>query len=167
MTSTAFDDQFTPATQTILRVNKPGVIESQQQIHDLQLKLAAAIQRATAAEAELAKLRKQKPVATVKYKATGGNVGLTWVAIPTGAFYPRDGEPLYASPLPAPAVPYGVDEEAANRIALAVYDCKNGINPEPLLYAINRILATEAHPLSTEGQRALLQFHMQLSQYVS
>lgn len=58
---------------------------------------------------------------------------------------------------PAPAVPYGVDEEAANRIALAVYDCKNGICPEPLLYAINRILATEAHPLSVEGRDALLQ----------
>lgn len=57
----------------------------------------------------------------------------------------------------APAVPYGIDEEAANRIALAVYDCKNGINPEPLLYVINRILAAEAHPLSVEGKRALLQ----------
>ena len=43
MTTTAFDDQFTPATQTILRVN---VIESQQQIHDLQTRLAAAIERA-------------------------------------------------------------------------------------------------------------------------
>ena len=53
--------------------------------------------------------------------------------------------------------PYGVDDEAANRIALAVYDCKNGINPEPLLYAINRILGEEVHPLSVDGQRALLQ----------
>lgn len=60
MTTTAFDDQFTPATQTILRVN---VIESQQQIHDLQTRLAAAIERADRAEAELAKLREQKPVA--------------------------------------------------------------------------------------------------------
>jgi len=42
MTSTAHEDQFTPATQTILRVN---VIESQQQIHDLQTRLAAAIER--------------------------------------------------------------------------------------------------------------------------
>lgn len=54
MTTTAFDDQFTPSTQTILRVN---VIESQQQIHDLQTRLAAAIERAGAAEAELAKMR--------------------------------------------------------------------------------------------------------------
>lgn len=56
--------------------------------------------------AELAKLREQEPVAYVKYKATGGNVGLSWVAIPTGAYYPREGEQLYAAPIPAaPAVP--------------------------------------------------------------
>lgn len=58
---------------------------------------------------------------------------------------------------PVPAAPYGVDDEAANRIALAVYDCKNGINPEPLLYVINRILGEEIHPLSVEGRDALLQ----------
>lgn len=65
--------------------------------------------------------------------------------------------PYCKVPVPVPAVPYGVDDEAANRISLAVYDWKKGINPEPLLYAINRILATEAHPLSAEGQRAMLQ----------
>ena len=54
---------------------------------------------------ELAKLREQEPVACVKYKATGGNVGLSWLAVPTGAFYPRDGEKLYVSPIHAPAVP--------------------------------------------------------------
>lgn len=58
--------------------------------------------RAEAAEAELAKLREQEPVAYVKYKATGGNVGLSWVAIPTGAFYPREGEQLYAAPCTPP-----------------------------------------------------------------
>lgn len=57
------------------------------------------------AEAELAKLREQKPVAHVKYKQTGGSVGLSWVAIPTGEFYPREMEALYAAPVPAPAVP--------------------------------------------------------------
>jgi hypothetical protein len=55
--------------------------------------------------AELAKLRDQKPVAYVKYKATGGNVGLSWLAVPTGEFYPREGEPLYAAPVAAPAAP--------------------------------------------------------------
>jgi len=55
------------------------------------------------------------------------------------------------TPEPAPAVPYGIDEEAANRIALTVYDCKNGIKSEPLLHAINHILMKEIHPLSQEG----------------
>lgn len=79
--------------------------------------------------------------------------GLTWLddgLNPLRCPYCKDS-------VPAPAMPYGIDEEAANRIALAVYDCKHGINKEPLLYAINRILVTEAHPLSAEGQRALLQ----------
>ena len=168
-------------TEAILRRN----------VADLELALRTQTERAEAAEAEMAKLAKQEPVAYVKYKATGGNVGLAWMAIPTAAFYPREGEKLYVTPVPAPhkgathcdgcgltwlddglnplgcpyckdpvpapAVPYGVDEEAANRIALAVYDCKNDICPEPLLYAINRILAAEAHPLSVEGRDALLQ----------
>lgn len=61
--------------------------------------------RADKAEAELERLSKQEPVAYVKYKATGGNVGLSWLAVPTGEFYPREGEPLYAAPVPAVAAP--------------------------------------------------------------
>ncbi len=53
-------------------------------------------------------------------------------------------------------VPQGVDAEAANRIALAVHDYSNGINSEPLLYVINRILSTELHPLGEEGRRSLV-----------
>lgn len=102
MTTTAFDDQFVSATETILARN---VRDEHQQVHDLQVRLAAAIQRAADAEAELANLAKQEPVAYVKYKATGGNVGLAWMAIPTAAFYPREGEKLYVAPVPAPAVP--------------------------------------------------------------
>ena len=97
MTTTAFDDQFTPATQTILRVN---VIESQQQIHDLQTRLAAAIERAEKAEAELAKLAQQKPVA---WRHENGNIFLPWQKdlITTSAVF----SPLYAAPVHAPAVP--------------------------------------------------------------
>lgn len=113
------------------------------------------------AEKELAKLREQKPVAWIRTEHGGtgertvsfkGRPNITSIRdeVTNPVF-----TPLYAAPVPA--APYGVDDEAANRIALAVYDCKNGINPEPLLYAINRILATEAHPLSAEGQRAILQ----------
>lgn len=58
-----------------------------------------------------------------------------------------------------PAVPYGIDEEAANRIALAVYDCKNGIKVEPLLHAINHILMKEIHPLSQEGLAQMQPIH--------
>ena len=67
-------------------------------------------ERAEKAEAELARLREQEPVAYVKYKATGGNVGLSWLAVPTGEFYPREGEPFYAAPVPAVAAP-AVPEE--------------------------------------------------------
>ena len=123
MTTTAFDDQFTAApvherydVVTILRRN----------VAALELALKQQTERAEAAEAELlavrddnhsmmleidgmrtelTKLREQEPVACVKYKATGGNVGLSWLAVPTGAFYPRDGEKLYVSPIHAPAVP--------------------------------------------------------------
>ena len=97
MTTTAFDDQFTPATQTILRVN---VIESQQQIHDLQTRLAAAIERAEKAEAELANLAQQKPVA---WRHENGNIFLPWQKdlITTNAVF----SPLYAAHVPAPAVP--------------------------------------------------------------
>ena len=59
-------------------------------------------ERAEKAEAELANLAKQEPVAYVKYKTTGGNVGLAWMAIPTAAFYPREGEKLYVTPVPVP-----------------------------------------------------------------
>ncbi len=143
MTTTAFDDQFTPATQTILRVN---VIESQQQIHNLQTRLAAAIERAEkteeklttarddmqswidsrngwmeragAAEAELAKLREQKPVA---WRHENGNIFLPWQKdlIVTGAVF----SPLFAAPVPAP-----------HTGATHCYDCgltwlDDGLNP--------------------------------------
>lgn len=55
--------------------------------------------------------REQEPVAYVKYKATGGNVGLSWMAIPTGAFYPCEGERLYTRPFPAPAPAPAVPED--------------------------------------------------------
>lgn len=140
MTTTACDDQFTVGTQTIEPVRQPYSTEAilHRNIADLEIALKRQTERAEAAEAELeavrddnhammleidgmrterdrpaaelAKMREQEPVAYVKYKATGGNVGLSWVAIPTGAFYPREGEQLYAAPIPAVAVP-AVPEE--------------------------------------------------------
>ena len=76
------------------------------EIHNLRIERDALV-------AELARLRGQEPVAYVKYKQTGGNVGLSWVAIPTGAFYPNEGDPLFASPVaavPAP-IPFIPDDD--------------------------------------------------------
>lgn len=101
------------------QILKQNVLEEHRQVHELQLRIkelradveryvtinAQQAERAEKAEAELAKLRGQEPVAYVKYKATGGNVGLAWMAIPTQVYYPREGEPLYAAAIPAPAVP--------------------------------------------------------------
>lgn len=97
MTTTAFDDQFTPATQNRLRVN---VIESQQQIHDQQTRLAAAIERAEKAEGELAelqatlaKLREQKPVAHIDYWKSDGTL--------IARRQETSGGKLYVAPVPA------------------------------------------------------------------
>jgi len=103
MSSTAFDDQFTVGTQTIvLHQAYDTVAILRRNVADLEVALRKQTERAEKAESELTKAREQKPVAYVKYKATGGNVGLSWLAVPTGAFYPRDGEQLYAAPVPVP-----------------------------------------------------------------
>ena len=124
--TTAFDDQFAPEPVEPVRERYDTATILRRNIADLEIALRKQVERAEAAEAELlavrednhammleidgmrtelAKLREQEPVAYVKYKATGGNVGLSWLAVPTGAFYPRDGEKLYVSPIHAPAVP--------------------------------------------------------------
>ncbi len=126
MTTTAFDDQFTVAPAELVRHPYDTVAVLRRYVEYLEIALRKQTERAEAAEAELlavrednhsmmleidgmrtemTKLREQEPVACVKYKATGGNVGLSWLAVPTGAFYPRDGEKLYVSPIHAPAVP--------------------------------------------------------------
>ena len=95
MTTTAFDDQFVSATETILALN---VRDECQQVHDLQVRLAAAIQRATDAEAEMAKLREQAPAGWVD--ADGDFYH--------GRNYPNvfpTAVPVYAATVPAPAVP--------------------------------------------------------------
>jgi len=135
MTTTAHEDQFTDAPESVRQPYDTGSI-LRRNVADLELALKQQTERAEAAEAELlavrddnhsmmleidglrkelAKVREQEPVAYVKYKATGGNVGLSWFAIPTQVYYPREGEPLYVNPIPvpAPAVP-AVPEEWRN-----------------------------------------------------
>ena len=129
MTTTAHEDQFTVAPEPVHQPYSTADI-LRRNVADLELALKQQTERAEAAEAELlavrddnhsmmleidglrkelAKVREQEPVAYVKYKATGGNVGLSWFAIPTQVYYPREGEPLYVNPIPvpAPAVPSG------------------------------------------------------------
>ena len=103
MSTTACDDQLAPEPTFDNHMGDVSVRFNVAPTMDEQLQ--AMTHRAEAAEAELAKLAQQKPVAYVKYKATGGNVGLSWLAVPTGEFYPREGEQLYVAPVPAPAVP--------------------------------------------------------------
>ena len=124
--TTAFDDQFAPEPVEPVRQPYDTAAILRRNVADMEVALRTQTERAEAAEAELlavrednhammleihemrtelAKLREQEPVAYVKYKATGGNVGLSWLAVPTGEFYPCDGEKLYVSPIHAPAVP--------------------------------------------------------------
>ena len=102
MTTTAFDDQFTPSTQTIEIVHAPyePVAILKRNVAELELALKRQTERAEAAEAELARLAQQKPVA---WRHENGNIFLPWQKdlIVTGAVF----SPLYAAPVPAPAVP--------------------------------------------------------------
>lgn len=102
MTTTAHDDQFTPSTQTIEIVHAPyePVAILKRNVAELELALKRQTERAEAAEAELARLAQQKPVA---WQHENGNIFLPWQKdlITTNAVF----SPLYAAHVPAPAVP--------------------------------------------------------------
>ena len=142
MTTTAHEDQFTTATQTIERVHAPydPIAILRQNVADLEVALKQQTERAEAAEGELesvrednhsmmveinglreelARLRKQKPVAwcdPVEFKDDPWSFqGFRCRT----SNYPT--MPLYAAPVPAPAVPaeiielskkYAIDTEA-------------------------------------------------------
>ena len=122
MPTIEFDDQFVLEPAAPVRERYDMVAILRRNVANLEIALKRQTDRAEAAEAELlairednhsmmleihglrtelAKLAQQEPVAYVKYKTTGGNVGLSWLAVPTGAFYPREGEQLYVAPVPA------------------------------------------------------------------
>lgn len=102
MTTTAFDDQFTPSTQTIEPVRQPYSTEAilRRNIADMEVALRTQTERAEAAEAELANLAQQKPVAwcdPVEFKDDPWSFqGFRCRT----SNYPT--MPLYASPVPAP-----------------------------------------------------------------
>ena len=97
--TTAFDDQFTPATQTTEPVRHPydTSVSLSQNYANLELALKQQTERAEAAEAELANLAQQKPVA---WQHENGNIFLPWQKdlIVTGAVF----SPLFAAHVPAP-----------------------------------------------------------------
>ncbi len=99
MTTTAHEDQFTTSTQTIESVHAPyePVAILKRNVAELELALKRQTERAEKTEAELAKLREQKPVA---WRHENGNIFLPWQKdmIVTGAVF----SPLFAAPVPAP-----------------------------------------------------------------
>ena len=105
MTTTAHEDQFTIGTQTIEPVRQPYNTVSilRRNIADMEVALKQQTERAEAAEAELARLRKQKPVAwcdPVEFKDDPWSFqGFRCRT----SNYPT--MPLYAAPVHAPAVP--------------------------------------------------------------
>ncbi len=101
MTTTAHEDQFTVGTQTIELVRQPYDTAAilKRNVAELELALKQQTERAEAAEAELANMAQQKPVA---WRHENGNIFLPWQKdlITTNAVF----SPLYAAPVHAPAV---------------------------------------------------------------
>jgi hypothetical protein len=102
MTTTAHEDQFTIGTQTIEPVRQPYNTVSilRRNIADMEVALRTQTELKEKAEAELANLAQQKPVA---WRHENGNIFLPWQKdlITTSAVF----SPLYAAPVHAPAVP--------------------------------------------------------------
>ena len=90
MTTTAFDDQFVTAPEPVRQPYDTASI-LRRNVADLELALRTQTERAEAAEAEMTKARKQKP--------------LTWGT--SGELMDILKNPIYSSPapVPAPAVP--------------------------------------------------------------
>jgi len=131
MTTTAHDDQFTDAPESVRQPYDAGSI-LRRNVADLEIALKQQAERAEAAEAELlavrednhsmmveidelrkelARLREQEPVAW-KYKDEPWFDGNHWhdsyavtLSYATAIFKHKDAVPLYAAPVPAPAVP--------------------------------------------------------------
>jgi hypothetical protein len=108
MTTTAFDDQFVAGTQTIERIHEPSSRESilRRNIAALEVALRTQTERAEAAEVELAKAREQEPVGFVSEACLEGVLDGTRYNI---SLFSEDiwTNPVYARPVPAPAVPTG------------------------------------------------------------
>jgi len=106
MTTTAHEDQFTVAPEPVHQPYSTADI-LRRNVADLEIALRKQTERAEAAEAELAKLRKQKPVAWINLNKWTPSNGPRCV---THEEYEKERELLtkltavYAAPVPAPAV---------------------------------------------------------------
>ena len=115
MTTTAHEDQYL-ATPEPVRQPYDTVAILRRNIADMEVALRTQTERAEAAEAELAKLREQKPVAWMR---EDGNLYLAWqkdLCLPEVRF-----SPLYASPIPAPAVPAAPDMVITNIVNAEIW----------------------------------------------
>lgn len=123
MTTTAHEDQFTDAPEPVRQQYSTADI-LRRNVADLELALKQQAERAKKAEAELAKARKQKPV--------------FWYAVDeiTNDFMVErtpdadiEWRPLFAAPVPAPAVPEEWRDALATgakwmRFWLSQHDCE-------------------------------------------
>lgn len=110
MTTTAHEDQFTIGTQTIEPVRQPYSTEAilRRNIADMEVALRTQTERAEAAEAELAKLAQQIPIKYL-YRVIDCFGHDVLRDDPKGATI-LETIPLYAAPVPAPAVPAEIIE---------------------------------------------------------
>ncbi len=113
MTTTAHEDQFTAGTQTIQPVLQPYSTEAilRRNIADMEVALRAQTELKERAEAELAKIRGQTPLAwmTGDGRVASDETKRTSMASASRSSFTI---PLYAAPVPAPAVAdYGFNVE--------------------------------------------------------
>ena len=99
MTTTAHEDQFTAEPEPVRQPYDTASI-LRRNVAEIEVALRTQTERAEKAEAELANLAQQKPVA---WRHENGNIFLPWQKdlITTNAVF----SPLYAAHVPAPAVP--------------------------------------------------------------
>ena len=100
MTTTAHEDQFTDAPESVRQPYDAGSI-LRRNVADLELALKQQAERAEKAEAELKELREQVPL-TFVHDPNGYAIGGTHTEIADALPVGTD---LYARPIPAPAVP--------------------------------------------------------------
>lgn len=94
MTTTAFDDQFAPEPVAPVRERYDTAAILRRNIADMEVALKQQTERAEDAEAELAKLAQQKPVAHIDYWKSDGTL--------IARRQETSGGKLYAAPVPAP-----------------------------------------------------------------